>query len=269
MRCMKKYARSLVALILALALTLSLAGCSIDLNDMLIVKRAYKHITEMDSLSFTLTADLDAVAGSLPVKSSINADCQCVIDPTTLKAQVELDMGKLGKIDLPLYVFSGDGALQVLAGLGQSGSTIWVSNSFPLAGSQEQDDEADRLTVEAVLNMLQDDPEALSVGESESINGVSCRPFILKVPGAVLMEALALKAPEGSSFTIDDTAFTIWIAEKDGMPVRLSADLASLFQYLLDIADASYLPKLKLNSLPVTVDITGYNNVESIALPTA
>ena len=268
---MKKYARTLTALIvaLALALTLSLAGCSIALNDMLIVKRAYKHITEMDSLSFTLTADLDAVAGSLPVKSSVDADCQYVIDPGTLKAQVELDMGKLGNISLPLYVFSGDGALQVLAGLGQSGSTVWVSNSFPLAGSEEQDDEADRLTVEAVLNMLQDDPEALSVGESESINGQSCRPFILKVPGAVLMEALALQAPEGSSFAIDDTVVTIWIAEKDGMPVRLSADLASLFQYLLDIADAAYLPKLKLNSLPVTVDITGYNNVQSITLPTA
>ena len=82
------------------------------------------------------------------------------------------------------------------------------------------------------------------------------------------MEALALQAPEGSGFVIDDTVVTIWIAEKDGMPVRLSADLASLFQYLLDIADASYLPKLKLNSLPVTVDITGFNNVESIPLPT-
>ena len=264
---MKRIARSLVALLLTVALGISLAGCSIDLNDMLIVKRAYKHITEMDSLSFTLTADLDAVAGSLPVRSSVKADCQCVIDPTTLKAQVELDMGKLGTISLPLYVFSGDGALQVLAGLGQSGSTVWVSNSFPLAGSEEQDDEVDRLTVEAVLNMLQDDPEALSVGESETINGVSCRPFLLKVPGTVLMDALALKAPEGSSYTIDDTAFTIWIAEKDGVPVRIRADLASLFQYMLDIADASYLPKLKLNSLPVTVDFTGYNNVESITLP--
>ena len=266
---MKKHAHSLVSLIVALALTLSLAGCSIDLNDMLIVKRAYKHITEMDSLSFTLTADLDAVAGSLPVRNSVHADCQCFIDPITLKAQLGLDLGKLGKISLPLYILSGDNDVQVLAGLVQSGSTVWVSNSFPLAGGEEQDDEVDKLTVEAVLNMLQDDPEALSVGESETINGKSCRPFILKVPGTVLMEALALKAPEGSSFTIADTAFTIWIAEEDGMPVRLSADLASLFQYLLDIADAAYLPKLKLNSLPVTVDITGYNNVESISLPTA
>lgn len=266
---MKRIARSLVTLLLTVALGISLAGCNIDLNDMLIVKRAYKQVSSMDSLSFTAEAELDAVAGSLPVKISAAADCQCVIDPTTLKAQLELDMGKLGKISLPLYIFSTENALQVLAGMGQSGSTVWVSNSFPLAGSQEQDDEADRLTVEAVLNMLQDDPEALSVGESESINGLSCRPFILKVPGAVLMEALALKAPEGSSFTIDDTAFTIWIAENDGMPVRLSADLASLFQYLLDIADAAYLPKLKLNSLPVTVDITGYNNVESLPLPTA
>lgn len=267
---MKKYVRPFVALLLSLALSLSLAGCSIDLNDMLIVKRAYKHVTEMDSLSFTVAVELDAVAGSLPVKLSAEADCQCVIDPTTLKAQLALDMGKLGKISLPLYVFAKDNALQVLAGMGQNGSTVWVNNSFPFAEKEEEDeDDSGKLTVEAVLNMLQDDPEALSVGESETINGVSCRPFKLKIPGEVLMEALDLKVPAGSSFTIEDTLVTVWIAEKDGTPVRLSGDLASLFQYILDVADAAYLPKLKLNSLPVTVDITGYNNVDSIALPTA
>lgn len=265
---MKRIARSLVTLLLTVALGISLAGCNIDLNDMLIVKRAYKQVSSMDSLSFTAEAELDAVAGSLPVKISAAADCQCVIDPTTLKAQLELDMGKLGKISLPLYIFSTENALQVLAGMGQSGSTVWVSNSFPYADS-EADEEDDQLTVEAVLNMLQDDPEALIVGETETINGVPCRPFALKVPGTVLMEALDLKVPEGSSFTVEDTVVTVWIAENDGVPMRLQADLASLFQYMLDVADADYLPKLKLNSLPVTVNSTGFNNVESIPLPTA
>lgn len=264
---MRRIARSLVTLLLTVALGISLAGCSIDLNDMLIVKRAYKQVSSMDSLSFTAEAKLDAVAGSLPVKISAAADCQCVIDPTTLKAQLELDMGKLGKILLPLYIFSTENALQVLAGMGQSGSTVWVSNSFPYADSEA--DEEDQLTVEAVLNMLQDDPEALVVGESETINGATCRSFALKVPGAVLMEALDLKEPEGSSFTVEDTVVTVWISEKDGVPMRLQADLASLFQYMLDVADADYLPKLKLNSLPVTVNSTGFNNVESIPLPAA
>lgn len=265
---MKKIARSLAALILSAALGLSLAGCSIDLNDMLIVKRAYRQVSSMDSLSFTAEAELDAVAGSLPVKISAAADCQCVIDPTTLKAQLELDMGRLGKISLPLYVFSGENALQVLAGMGQSGSTVWVSNSFPYADS-EADGEEGKLTVEAVLSMLQDDPEALVAGDSETLNGVSCRPFALKVPGTVLMQALDLRAPEGSGFAVEDTVVTVWIAEKDGVPMRLHADLASLLQYVLDVADADYLPKLKLNSLPVTVNSTGFNNVESIPLPTA
>lgn len=266
---MKKYARSLTALVLALVLSLSLAGCSIGLDDMLIVKRAYKQVSEMDSLSFTVKAEMDAVAGSLPVKLSAEADCQCVIEPTTLKAQLALDMGKLGEISLPLYVFSRDNALQILAGLGRSDSTVWVSNSIPFAAEEDETGEDSKLTVEEVLNMLQDDPEALSVGESERINGVPCRPFVLKVPGSVLMDALDLKAGEGSKAAVADTVITVWIAEKDGAPVRLSGDLASLCQYILDVADASYLPKMKLKSLPVTVDITGCNNVESITLPTA
>lgn len=267
---MKKTARSLMALVLALTLSLSLAGCSIGLDDMLIVKRAYKQVSEMDSLSFTVKAELEGTAGSLPVKLSADADCQCVIEPTTLKAQLALDLGKLGKFSLPLYVFSRDNALQVLAGLGRSGSTVWVSNSIPYAEKEDEDNQtANKLTVEEVLNMLQDDPEALSVGESESINGVSCRPFKLKIPGAVLMEALDLKVPQGSSAAVADTLVTVWIAEKDGVPMRLSGDLASLCQYILDVANADYLPKMKLKRMPVTVDITGYNNVESITLPTA
>lgn len=264
---MKKYVRPSVALLLALALSLSLAGCSIGLNDMMIVKRAYKQVTEMDSLSFTVTAQLDAVAGSLPVALSAEADCQCVIDPTTLKAQLALDMGKLGQVSLPLYAFSGDEALQVLVGLGRSGKTVWVNNSFPYAKDSEEDGEDGKLTVETVLNMLQDDPEALATGESETINGVVCRPFKLKIPGTVLAQALDLEPPQGSKRSIADTLVTVWIAEKDGAPMRLSGDLASLCQYIMDVAKPAYLPKMKLNRLPVTVDFTGYNNVESIPLP--
>lgn len=265
---MKKYVRPFVVLVLALALSLSLAGCSIGLNDMLIVKRAYKQVTEMDSLSFMVKAELDAVAGSLPVELSAEADCQCVIDPTTLKAQLVLDMGKLGKISLPLYAFSKEDALQVLVGLGRSGKTVWVNNSIPYAKDSEEDNGDGKLTVEAVLNMLQDDPEALATGESEPINGVSCRPFKLKIPGTVLAQALDLELPQGSKLSVADTLVTVWIAEKDGTPMRLSGDLASLCQYVLDVAKPAYLPKMKLNRLPVTVDFTGYNNVESIPLPT-
>lgn len=264
---MKKNARPLMALVLALVLSLSLAGCSIGLDDMLIVKRAYKQVSEMDSLSFTVKAEMDAVAGSLPVAVSAEADCQCVIDPTTLKAQLALDMGKLGQVSLPLYAFSGGDALQVLVGLGRSGKTVWVNNSIPYAKDIEEDSEDGKLTVEAVLNMLQDDPEALATGESETINGVVCRPFKLKIPGTVLAQALDLELPQGSKLSIADTLVTVWIAEKDGTPMRLSGDLASLCQYVLDVAKPAYLPKMKLNRLPVTVDFTGYNNVESIPLP--
>lgn len=262
---MKKFAPRIIALALVIVLGISLAGCSMNLNDMLIVKRAYKHVSEMDSLSFTGNAELNAVAGSLPVTLKLKADCRCIIDPVTLQIQANLDLGKLGKIDLPLYIFVQDNALQVLAGLGQSGGTTWVNNSFPLAGKSDEKD--DGLSVESVLNMLQNDPEALVVGESETVNDVVARPFILKVPGDILMAAIDLAPPEGSSAVIEDTLLTIWIAESDGMPVRLSADLASLFQYIVDVTNPDYLPKLKISSLPTMIDLTGYNDVDTISLP--
>ena len=59
---MKKYVRPFVALVLVLCLCVSLAGCSMELTDMLMLKQAYQHVKEMDSLRFTVTAELDAVA---------------------------------------------------------------------------------------------------------------------------------------------------------------------------------------------------------------
>lgn len=262
---MKKIALRIIALTLAIVLGMSLAGCSLNLNDMIIVKRAYKNVSEMDSLSFTGNAELNAVAGSLPITLKLKADCHCIIDPVTLQIQANFDLGKLGKIDLPLYIFVQDNALQVLAGLGRSSGTTWVNNSFPLA--EKNGKKGNGLSVESVLNMLQNDPEALVVGESETVNDVVARPFILKVPGDILMAAIDLTPPEDSSAAIEDTLLTIWIAESDGMPVRLSADLASLFQYIVDVTNPDYLPKLKISSMPTMIDLTGYNDVESISLP--
>jgi len=264
---MKKIAPRIIALALVLILCISLVGCSLNLNDMLIVKRAYKRVSEMDSLSFTGSAELNAVVGSLPVSPKVKADCRCIIDPLTLQIQAGFDLGKLGKIDLPLYAFVQDDALQILAGLSQSNGTTWVSNRFPLTDDSEEDN--DDLSVESVLNMLQNDPEALVVGESETIDDVVARPFLLKIPGDILTAAIDLSPAEGSPAAIDDILLTIWIAESDGMPVRLSADLASLLQYVLDVRDPSYLPEMKVKSLPVTVDLTGYNDVEAISLPSA
>ena len=44
MRWMKKYVRPFVALVLVLCLCVSLAGCSMELTDMLMLKQAYQHV---------------------------------------------------------------------------------------------------------------------------------------------------------------------------------------------------------------------------------
>lgn len=262
---MKKHSFRLAVFALALLLMLSLAGCSINLSDMIIVKRAYSHISQMDSLSFTADAQLDGSAGSLPLKLSAQADCKCVLDPATFQIQAQLDLGKLGKIELPFYIFSKDSAIHILTGLGHGDSTLWLNNSIPYIPRDEGSGQ--ELTVDAVLDMLQSDPESLSVGESESINDVLCRPFTLHIPGQILMDAIQLEAEDSSDYSIDDMELTVWISVDEGMPVRASADMSSLLQYIIDIYDPTYLPKLKINSLPLTLDLAGYNDVGSITLP--
>ena len=261
---MKKCLTGAAALLLALALCSGLCGCSMGLSEMLIVKRAYRQIAEMDSLSFTAQAELDASAASIPIKAGLEAQCSCIIDPGTLYMDMEIDMGKLGILELPVYLFGRDGSLRLMLGIGEEDSSLWFTSDFPLS---QDGGEGGSLDVEAVLSLLQDDPQALSIGDSETLNGVLCRPFILNIPGTMLMDALGAAEAQESTALIQDLQLTIWIAEEYGSPVRLSADLASLAQYLAERSQAPVISRIKINSLPTTVDITGFNNVESIELP--
>ena len=262
---MKKYLNKAAALLCLLLLVLGLSACSMGLSEMLIVKRAYRQIADMDSLSFTLDARPEARLASVPLKAMVHGDCRCIIDPATLYMDLEIDMGKLGTMELPVYLFVRDGSLRLSLGLDGGGNTLWFSSDLPPV---QGGGEGSGLDVEAVLTLLQDDPEALSIGDSETVNGVLCRPFILKIPGSLLAEALGGSGSTQSD-SIEDMLLTIWIAEDEGSPVRLSADLGSLLSYVLAQSQAPLLSGLEIDSLPTTVDITGYNDVESIELPQA
>lgn len=262
---MKKYLKKAAALLCLLLLVLGLSACSMGLSEMLIVKRAYRQIADMDSLSFTLDAEPEAKLLSVPLKASVHGDCRCIISPGTLYMDLEIDMGKLGAMELPVYLFARDGSLRLMLGLGESGNTLWFSSVLPLSSGGGT---GGGLDVETVLTLLQDDPEALSIGDSETVNGLLCRPFILKIPGSLLMEALGADDSDGSA-AVKDLELSIWIAEEEGSPVRLSADLGPLLNYVLEKSQAPLLSRLEMESLPLTVDITGYNDVGSIELPQA
>ncbi len=262
---MKKKLTKAAAFFLVLALSLSLCACSMGLSEMLIVKRAYRHVAGMDSLSFKAEGELEASAASLPFQALIQADSRCIIDPGILYMDMKIDMGKLGTMELPLYLYTQEGTLRLMFGLGGEDSRLWFSSALPLAVNSGGEKGMD---VETVLSLLQDDPEALSIGDSETVNGLLCRPFILKIPGSMLEDALGVATSDTSS-SIQDMVLTIWISENDGSPVRLSADIASMLQYILENSGAPLISQLDIKSLPTTVDITGFNDVESIELPQA
>jgi hypothetical protein len=261
MMSMKKKLVKVLALVMALAMMFTLAACSLTLNDMLIVKRAYKHVKQMDSMCFDGNAEMSITIGKVPMKITGYADCQCIIDPTTVYIDAQFDLGNYGTMNLPMYMYSDGENFNLVLGMSKSNGITWVTNSTPL---REKDSD---ITVESVLTELQRDSEALVVGENETINDLECRPFTIKVPGQTLMDALALEVPEGCDATIDDTLITVWITVTDGMPLRLSGDLASVLQYIIDVNDPDYLPDMKVTSLPVVVDINSFNSVKDLELP--
>ena len=71
---MKKFGIRIFAVALALLMCFSMVGCSADVSTVLLMRKAYKTITELESFSFTLQTEFDGQAGLLPLELDAKAD---------------------------------------------------------------------------------------------------------------------------------------------------------------------------------------------------
>ena len=71
--------------------------------------------------------------------------------------------------------------------------------------------------------------------------------------------------PKGGK--MDNIVITALVDKQTYLPIRISADIAPLLQYIIDEADLKYFPEIRVDSVPVEVNVTATDTIESITLP--
>ena len=257
---MKKRLVRIIAVVLCLVMCLGLAGCSKSLSAMLTVKKTYRAIAELDSMSFDLKSTANGTSNGEPVTVRLKASCEWILEPFTMKIDATASLGRMGRINLPMYI-AMEGEQLVL----YFGYTIGGGEPVWMAVDIESDGEAAQIDVPSIIAMFENNTQPVSRSDEEELDESTVIPLTLALPGKMLMNAVSGNGPHKSK--MDDISISVNVDKETNIPTRISADLAPLLKYLITESGFGFYPDLKIDSVPTELIVTGTNNVEAITLP--
>ena len=257
---MKKRLVRIIAVILCLVMCLGLTGCSKSLSAMLTVRKTYKAIAELQSMSFDLKTTANGTSNGEPVKVTVKASCEWILDPFTMKIDATASLGKMGRINLPMYIAMEDNQLELYFGYSiGSDEPVWMSVDV------ESDGEAAQIDVASIIAMFENNTQPVSMSDEQELEESTVIPLTLELPGKMLMNAISGNGPHKSK--MDNIAISVNVDKETHIPTTISADLAPLLKYLITESGFGFYPDLEIESVPTEITVTGVNDVKSLTLP--
>ena len=126
---MKKRLVRIIAVVLCLVMCFGLTGCSKSLSAMLTVKKTYRAIAELQSMSFDLKSTANGTSNGEPIKATVKASCEWILDPFTMKIDATASLGRMGRINLPMYIAMEGEQLELYFGYSLGGDGWrWMSS---------------------------------------------------------------------------------------------------------------------------------------------
>ena len=263
------------ALILALVLALTLAGCGSDSFESAMV-RALREMQDVESVHADMALDMAFGFDALGESSSMDISMDMDMDTAGDLTSGELTMTLFGFPITAAYIAAKDGDTYDLY-ISMDGGETWQSQ---LDLSEEQlMNGANRYNLgTGVGDMVSFYLEfASNFGEAvdETVDGVECSRYDGVFPGAQLTEALALSGgsslaeiPEGT--TLPDAPISFWLAKADGLPRRITLDMTeAMGQYMTGVLSESGVSEdlVSVTRIGITVDLSEYNTAEPMQVP--
>lgn len=250
----------IIAVVLCLVMCFGLTGCSKSLSAMLIVKKTYRAIAELQSMSFDLKSTANGTSNGEPIKATVKASCEWILDPFTMKIDATASLGRMGRINLPMYIAMEGEQLELYFGYSLGGDEpVWM------AVDVESDGEAAQIDVASIIAMFENNTQPVSMSDEEKLEESTVIPLTLELPGKMLMNAISGNGPHKSK--MDNIPISVNIDKETHIPTRISADLAPLLKYLIAESGFGFYPNLKIQSVPTELTVTGVNSVKAITLP--
>lgn len=161
---MKKRLVRIIAVVLCLVMCLGLTGCSKSLSAMLTVKKTYRAIAELQSMSFDLKSTANGTSNGEPVKVRLKASCEWILEPFTMKIDATASLGKMGRINLPMYIAMEGEQLKLYFGYSLGGDEpVWM------AVDVESDGEAAQIDVASIIAMFENNTQPFQNPKRKSL----------------------------------------------------------------------------------------------------
>ena len=257
---MKKRLVRIIAVVLCIVMCLGMTGCTQSLSAMLTVKKTYRAIEELGSLSFDVKLTANGTSDGEPVKVTVKGSCDWILDPFTMKIDATASLGRMGRINLPMYIAMEGEQLVLYFGysLG-SGEPVWMAVDI------ESDGEAAQIDVPSIIAMFENNTQPVSRSDEVEAEDATVIPLTLELPGKLLMNAISGNGPHKSK--MDNIAIDVIVDKETSLPTRISADLAPLLKYIIAESGFGFFPDLKIDSVPTEITVTGVNSVGELTLP--
>lgn len=273
-----KSGKRIAVLALGAALTLSMTACGGTENkdnssgD---IGTAMEKLNAVSSLDATMVMEMNMSVMEQVMETKTTMNMSCFNDPMKLKADMTMDMGDLGSVDMSIYAaMDGDTYNMYLYD-----GTNWTTQAVDVSYLQQYD-------AKESMNLYLESGDDYTLAGTEEINGSTTNKFTGVIRGEALEEVLAASGAtsnlEASVGDLDlaslysdlgDLEITVWVDQESGYPVRYAMDMTQMMQGMMDkILAASAEGEdtsgmLTVDKVNMVMDCFNFNSAADFEIP--
>ena len=273
-----KSGKRIAVLALGAALTLSMTACGGTENrdnssgD---IGTAMEKLNAVSSLDATMVMEMNMSVMEQVMETKTTMNMSCFNDPMKLKADMTMDMGDLGSVDMSMYAsMDGDTYNMYLYD-----GTNWTTQAVDVSYLQQYD-------AKESMNLYLESGDDYTLAGTEEINGSTANKFTGVIRGEALEEVLAASGAtnnlEASVGDLDlaslysdlgDLEITVWVDQESGYPVRYAMDMTQMMQGMMDkILAASAEGEdtsgmLTVDKVNMVMDCFNFNSAADFEIP--
>ena len=239
--------KRLAALLLALVLLCAMTACSTvepgtddgaSLTPAEIVASAMEKMSALKSMDAALEMVMEMKAGDEGFTMNTAMDMTTFTDPMKLRAEMRMDMGELGAMDMSFYAQSEGDAYTMYVYDGAN----WVAQSVSLADMEQYSAQGSiDIYLDGAVDFVAAGTEELASGTADKYTGVIRGEALEKLleEGAALDALTSTLGDDAASIAdlyqdLGDLPISVWIDQASGYIVRFSMDMSDLMDKIVE-----------------------------------
>ena len=271
--------RRTAALLLAAAMTVSLAACGNGANQdpTAAIQAALEKIDAVESMDAVMFMEMDMSVMGQSIEADTTMNMSCFNDPVKLKADMTMSMGAMGSVSMSIYA-QQDGEM---CSTYLYDGTGWTVETMDLGDLQQYD-------AQESMSLYLECGEDFTLAGSEKINGSTADKYTGVIRGEALEKVLASSAATQSVESISgeldladlysdlgDLPITVCVDRETGYPVRYYLVMTKMMQSILEktmaaaveSGEANLSGMMTVDQLTITMDCYNFGNATEFTIP--